>query len=256
VGLAGGALLFASKYFDAYEASLAAQNKAPDTVELIVAKAQINYGDRLGAENLKWVTWPAGSVPDGGFTTREALLGENGDQKRIALRTIEANEPILENKITGFGEAPRMAMQLANGKRAVTIKIDAVTGVGGFIATGDHVDVLLTRQVEEQLATSVILQDIPVIAIDQSSNSEAMSPRVGRTVTVEVDSTQAQKLALAQQIGTLSLLLRGMTENDDQETYKPVTTQDLVDLDQEVIIDDSKTVRVRKGVEVETVDVQ
>lgn len=256
VGLAGGALMFASKYFDAYEASLAAQNRAPDTVQVIVARAPINYGDRLGPENLKWVTWPAEAVPPGSFTTREGLLGESGDERRIALRQIEENEPILETKITGFGESPRMAMKLANGSRAVTIKIDAVTGVGGFIAAGDHVDVMLTRQVEDQLATSVILQDVPVIAVDQSDDAEALSPRVGKTVTVEVDSTGAQKLALAQQLGTLSLLLRGMADVGEEEEVKPVTTQDLVDLERDVVVDNSKKVRVRKGVAVETVDLE
>lgn len=131
-------------------------------------------------------------------------MGEKGDQRRIVLRAIEPGELILDSKITKFGESPRMSMNLGKGRHAVSISVDVVSSVSGFVAPGDRVDILLTRTLEDQLVSSVILQNITIIAVDQRANSETVSPRVGRTVTVEVDTTQAQKLALAQRVDSLS----------------------------------------------------
>ena len=180
----------------------------PETVRVLVAKQALSYGATIQTGHLQWVEWPKSAVPPGAFTSVEDLLGEKGDQRRIVLRSIEPGEPVLEGKITKFGVSPRMSMNLNSGMRAVSIRIDAVSGV----AAGDRVDILLTRTLEGQLVSSVILQDITVIAVDRSDNAESSSPRLGSTVTVEVDTVQAQKLALARQIGRLSLTLRGIGE--------------------------------------------
>lgn len=253
VALSGGALFFASEYFKEINAMNARQG--PETVRVLVAKQALGYGATIKPGNLQWVEWPKNVVPPGAFTSVEELLGEAGDQKRIVLRSIDPGEPVLENKITKFGESPRMSMNLSAGMRAVSISINAVSGVAGFVAAGDRVDILLTRTQQGQLTSSVILQDITVIAVDQSVNSEAISARVGRTVTVEVDTTQAQKLALAQQVGRLSLTLRGIGESIDEDALKPVTTGDLSDFDAPEKAVEFK-VRVRRGGRVvdETID--
>jgi pilus assembly protein CpaB len=198
----------------------------PETVRLLVARQALSYGATLQPGNLQWVEWPKSAVPPGAFTSVEELLGEKGDQKRIVLRSIEPGEPVLENKITKFGESPRMSMNLNSGMRAVSISIDAVSGVAGFVAPGDRVDILLTRTQQGQLVSSVILQDITVIAVDQRQNAEATKARLGSTVTVEVDTVQAQKLALARQVGKLSLTLRGIGEVTE-EPLAPVTVDSL-----------------------------
>jgi pilus assembly protein CpaB len=184
----------------------------PETVRLLVAKQSLGYGATLLSGNLKWAEWPKSAVPPGAFTSVEELLGEKGDQRRIVLRAIDPGEPILQGKITKFGESPRMPMNLGAGMRAVTISVDAVSGVGGYIAPGDRVDILLTRAQQGQLVSSVILQDITIIAVDRNDNAESSSPRLGSTVTVEVDPVQAQELAQARQVGKLSLTLRGIGE--------------------------------------------
>ena len=184
----------------------------PKTVRLLVAKQALSYGATIQRRNLQWVEWPKSAVPPGSFTSVEALLGEKRDQRRIVLRSIEPGELVLEGKITKFSESPRMSMNLGAGMRAVTISIDAVSGVAGYIAVGDRVDILLTRTQQGQLVSSVILQDITVIAVDRRANSETIRARLGNTVTVEVDTAQAQKLALARQVGKLSLALRGIGE--------------------------------------------
>ena len=226
VALAGGALFFASEYFKGIKASMAQQG--PETVRVLVAKQALSYGATIQTGHLQWVEWPKSAVPPGAFTSVEELLGAKGDQRRIVLRSIEPGEPVLEGKITKFGESPRMAMNLGAGKRAVSIRIDAVSGVAGFVAAGDRVDILLTRKLEGQLVSSVILQNITVIAVDQRSNSETSSPRLGRTVTVEVDTVQAQKLQVAQGAGRLSLTLRGIGETGGEE-MRPVSASELLD---------------------------
>ena len=243
VALAGGALFFASEYFKGLNASMAQQG--PQTVRVLVAKQAMGYGTTIQPGNLQWVQWPKAAIPPGAFTSVEELLGEKGDQRRIVLRSIEPGEPILEGKITKFGESPRMSMNLGAGMRAVSISIDAISGVAGFVAAGDRVDILLTRKQEGRLVSSVILQDITIIAVDQSTNSETIRARLGRTVTVEVDTVQAQKLALARQVGTLSLTLRGIDEITD-EILKPVTVDSLSDYERVEEAPEFK-VRVRRA---------
>ncbi len=243
VALAGGALFFASEYFKEIKASMAQQG--PQTVRVLVAKQAMSYGTTIQPENLQWVEWPKAAVPPGAFTSVETLLGEKGDQRRIVLRSIEPGEPVLEAKITKFGESPRMSMNLSAGMRAVSISINAVSGVAGFVAAGDRVDILLTRTQEGQLVSSVILQDITVIAVDQSANSETTRARLGSTVTVEVNTVQAQKLALARQVGKLSLTLRGIGETSD-EVLEPVTVDSLSDFQRPEEAPEFK-VRVRRG---------
>ncbi|MHA1530279.1 MAG: Flp pilus assembly protein CpaB [Alphaproteobacteria bacterium] len=184
----------------------------PETVKLLVAKQALGYGATLQPENLKWVEWSKSAVPSGAFTSVEDLLGEKGDQRRIVLRPIEPGEPILESMITKPSKSPRMSMNLGAGMRAATISVDAVSGVAGSIAAGDRVDIRLTRTQEGRRVSSVILQDITVIAIDQSDDAEPSSPHLGLMVTVEVDIDQAQKLALAQQVGKLSPSRRSIGE--------------------------------------------
>jgi pilus assembly protein CpaB len=94
--------------------------------------------------------------------------------------------------------------------RAVSLPIDAVSGVSGFISAGDQVDIQLIHTIDSQLVSSVILQDIEVLAIDQRADTQGVSARLGRTATVAVTTNQAQLLALARQKGRLSLLLRGI----------------------------------------------
>jgi pilus assembly protein CpaB len=242
VALAGGALFFASEYFKGIKASMAQQG--PETVRVLVAKRALSYGSTIQTGHLQWVEWPKSAVPPGAFTSVEELLGEKGDRRRIVLRSIEPGEPVLEGKITKFGESPRMSMNLNSGMRAVSISIDAVSGVAGFVAAGDRVDILLTREQAGRLVSSVILQGITVIAVDQRSNSETIRARLGSTVTVEVNTIQAQKLALARQVGTLSLMLRGMDEASG-EVMEPVTEDSLSDFQREEEVEFK--VRVRRA---------
>lgn len=203
---------------------------APATVQIVVAAEDLSFGDTLDAESVALVDWPANSLPEGAFQSLDELFsgGENGGE-RIVLNGIVAGEPILRSRISGFGERPILSRQVSEGMRAISIRIDDVIGVAGFVLPGDRVDILLTRNSDTNtsgMVTDVVLQNITVLGIDQTADQRTDEPIVARTATVEVTPEQAQKLALAQRAGTLSLALRGATTTDEVEV-RQVDERDL-----------------------------
>lgn len=245
--LAGASVIYASGAFTRPEVTQVVATVQPPPLEtVVVATRALKYGEQLRSDMLEAVEWPAGALPEGAFKAVDDLLGASGDG-RIVLRRIDRGEPVLTSKISGFGQRASIAAQLPDGQRAFTIRIDDVSGVAGFLLPGDRVDVMLTRRNNEQeLTTNVILQNVMVLGIDQSADQEAEKPKVGRTATVQVNPTEAQKLALAMQVGTLTLALRqvGSTENVEQSQ---VGVEDL-----KIGDPDKKTsvVRIRRGAEV------
>jgi pilus assembly protein CpaB len=174
-------------------------------------------------ENLREVAWPEGAIPNGTFAT----IAELTQGKRIVLAAIERNEPILRTKITGQGQKATLSAVIQDGMRAVTVRVNDVEGVAGFVMPGDHVDVLLTRQAERTNGINdVVIQNTRVLAVDQLADDAADRPTVVRAVTLEVDTIGAQKIALAASLGNLSLMLRRAGEQN-QEATRRITTGDL-----------------------------
>ena len=154
--------------------------------------------------------WAAKAIPAGAFPSKKALFKEG---RRISLATIQQNEPILISKITGPGERASLSTLLDKDKRAITIRVDDVRGVAGFILPNDRVDVVLIRSVSDSSAgrrdySDLLLQDVKVIAVDQISSEQKDRPTVAKAVTLEVTPFQAQKISLATNVGHLSLILR------------------------------------------------
>src|SRR3546814_11288357 len=110
---------------------------------VVVAKDRMTFGNPLRKEQLRLVEWPGDAVPEGAFTAIEAVVGT--EEERVVLRAIEVNEPVLQNKLSGFGGKASLAAILSPEMRAVTIRVNDVAGVAGFVLPGDRVDVLLTR---------------------------------------------------------------------------------------------------------------
>ena len=215
VALAGGAVYYAMEMLPRTVAKV--EPEGPKTVRVVAAKVPLNYGDRLtyqvGKDVLKFVEWPEAAVPEGAFTSAEELFGTDNRERRTILRAIEPGELLLKAKLSGFGESVRVATQVRDGMRAVTIPINAVTGAAGLISPGDFVDVLFTRRDGENMSSHVLMQRILVVATDQATDVERNRAQVAKTATVEVSQEDAQKLILAMQTGTLSLLLRGVNED-------------------------------------------
>jgi pilus assembly protein CpaB len=203
-----------------------------DRKSVVVAVKPLKYGARLDKAQLAIVNWPKDSVPKGAFHSIEAVLSKTGSERdaRYVLAKLERGEPILESKITKPGEKAILSAKLAPGKKAVSIKVNDVMGVAGFVNPGDSVDIMLIRRVreggEDSSYSDVLLQGMKVLAIDQLVDGEIGKPSVAKTVTLEVDTREAQKLALAQSVGMLSLALRNI-DSENVENVKPVSLSDL-----------------------------
>jgi pilus assembly protein CpaB len=202
--------------------------QAGGTTRVAVARVPLEYGVAITANKIRFAEFPNSSIPPGSFQSLGDLL-PNG-QRRIALTTIAVNEPILASKVTGAGQNASIAALLPDGMRAASVRINDVSGVAGFIQPNDSVDVLITRGATDQSGqqiTDVLLQNTRVIAIGQDAKGESGQPQVAKTATLQVDPLGAQKLALAQEIGSLSLVLR--KPGDDQNSVF-VETISLADL--------------------------
>jgi pilus assembly protein CpaB len=183
---------------------------ATTSATVVAAAKQIPYGTQLTDDNLIVIPWAAGAIPQGSFSTKQALLK---DGQRISLAILQQNEPILNSKVTGPGERASLSTLLDKDKRAITIRVDDVRGVAGFILPNDRVDVVLIRTVSDSPTgrrdiSDLLLQDIKVIAVDQISSEQKDRPTVAKAVTLEVTPFQAQKISLATNVGHLSLILR------------------------------------------------
>ena len=212
-----------------YQAELSRKTAAPTpqavaTRTIVIASAPLRFGSPLAPDSLREVAWPDEAIPAGTFSTIAELTGE----KRIVLASIARNEPILRTKVTGAGQKATLSAVIQDGMRAVTVRVNDVEGVAGFILPGDHVDVLLTRQSSERTngTNDVVIQNTRVLAIDQLADDAADRPQVARAVTLEVDTTGAQKIALAASLGNLSLMLRRAGEQHMDATRR-ITTSDL-----------------------------
>ena len=211
------------------QASMQKQNleagKGPITTQsVVVAKQSLRFGTELNASMLQEVPWPMEAQPTGAFSKIEDILSGG---RRVVIAAIEANEPVLALKITGAGQRATLSALVKAGMKAVTIRVNEVEGVGGFVLPGDHVDVVLTRQTDKSSATTeVVLQDRRVLAVDQTADERTAKATVARSVTLEVETIEAQKVWLASSIGSLSLLLRKAGETSPVKTRK-ISLKDL-----------------------------
>ena len=223
--------------------SLEAQNqKTPvATKTIVVAAKPLRYGMELGADALREIPWSLEALPRGAFSKISDILSGG---KRVVLAPVEINEPVLSLKVTGPGQRATLSSLVAEGMKAVTIRVNDVEGVGGFVLPGDRVDVVLTRQTDKDKAsTEIVLQNTRVLAVDQSADTSSDKPTVAKAVTLEVSTDQAQRVWLASSVGNLSLLLRMAGETAAVST-KRIT---LSDLDGQAPADDSRRVVVTRG---------
>ena len=196
------------------------------TSEVLVAKADINLGQKLTANDMIWQNWPA-STSSGSFVRRsdrpDAATQLAGS---IARAPFVAGEPIRETKLVKADGSGFMAAILPSGYRAISTEISAETGAGGFILPNDRVDVILTRRLKDMsnpanpdvVDAHVILANVRVLAIDQApKEKEGTNNVVGRTVTLELKPEQTATLASARQAGTLSLSLRSIADANQVE---------------------------------------
>lgn len=192
------------------------------TTDVLVAKSDIPMGQSLSPGDVEWQAWPAGTT-GGNFIRKSdrpnAIENLSG---QIARAPFVAGEPIREVKLVNAKGSGFMAAILPSGMRAVSTQISPETGAGGFILPNDRVDVILTRRNRdadkagaggEQQTSETILSNIRVLAIDQNiEEKNGQKVVVGKTATLELSPGQAETLALGQQMGSMSLALRSITD--------------------------------------------
>jgi pilus assembly protein CpaB len=205
----GGISAFAARNW--IERQVNARPTAVVGTSVVVARTPLNFGDQIKNEHLKTIQWPKGSVPEGAFNKISDVIRKKG-RPRVALGRIEPNEAILKIRVSGFGGRASLSTIMTENQRGVTIRVNDVTGVAGFLLPGDRVDVIMTRQEKKRPINDVLLQDIRVLGVGQISNEQRDKPVVVRAVTVEATPLETQKLVLAQQIGTRSLALRPVSD--------------------------------------------
>lgn len=255
VAVAGGSVFAAREYLgDASNAAVALEE--PQMVTVMVARSDIEFGVPIEAHMIGTHEWPSSAIPAGAFTDLDQLVARDGQEPRRARTRLFAGEVLLRSKISNFGEKVTIVQKLGENTRAMAIKVNAETAVGGFVTPGDFVDIVLTQGSGKDLRAVTILQNVRVIGVDQQSEESLDNPNVARTITVEVKPEQGQKLALAQKAGTLSLTLRTL----DSVVDEPLDMVELRDLLQEKspVEDDQPKkpqIMVRRGIEVEAVDI-
>jgi pilus assembly protein CpaB len=183
---------------------------ATEAATIVVANFPISFGAPIAADNVREISWPANAMPQGAFS-HVADLTKDG--RRLVLSGFVRDEPIVASKVTGPNEHTSLSTIIETGMRAVTVPVDDVRGVAGFISPGDFVDIVVTRNESNAGPVSeVILQHVKVLAIDQTSGEHQDSPKVAKLVTLEVSQEQALKVLLAVNVGRLSLILRQASE--------------------------------------------
>ena len=227
VGLGLVAVFLANSYWDARDRT--ADRAEAGTIKVAVAAVPLDYGTQITPDKVRFVAYPARSLPPGTFKNLEALMPMG--KSRIVLRPVVPNQLLLAADLTGEGKGASIAALLPDGMRAASVRINDVSGVAGFVKPNDTVDVLITRQAiganREAQVTDVLLQNIRVIAMDQRAASKTAAADVARTATLEVTPIDAQKLALGQELGALSLVLRKPGEEQNIPMVDTVSLEDL-----------------------------
>jgi pilus assembly protein CpaB len=219
------AVFLANTYLTGRERQMAAAT--PTMTRIAVASLPLTFGTEVTPDKVKFVNYPAASLPPGTFRSIAELLPQG--KRRVALRTIQVNQPLLAIDLSGEGQNASIAALLPDGMRAATVRINDVSGVAGFVKPNDTVDVLITRQAvgSDQQVTDVLLQNVRVIAIGQDATGANEKPSVQRSATLEVTPVDAQKLALGQQLGQLSFVLRKPGEEQNIASVETVSLNDL-----------------------------
>lgn len=212
-----GALIMANKWIRQQQATLPAQTSQPTVqvevikpepkVSRVVAQQDIPLGTQLEAKHLKLAYYPEELVQGTGFETTEQVIG------LIARNEIFAGDILRQERIVTPGEGTTLAALISPNMRAVTIRVNDVIGVAGFLLPGDFVDVIYAQEKIGQART--VLKKIKILAVDQTARTDESKPIIVRAVTLELTPKQAESLITAKSKGELQLSLRN--PNDPME---------------------------------------
>ena len=182
---------------------------APNTQVVVTAAMSIPFATKVEARHLKLTEMPDGVLPDGAFTDVVDVQG------KVSTTSISRGEILVAERFVSHTRGSTLAALVAENMRAVTVRVDDVIGVGGFLLPGNTVDVLAARRGKDRRAiTETILTNIKVLAVDQTATTEENEPVIVRAVTLEMTPKQAEKLVKARTEGSIQLTLRNPEEED------------------------------------------
>lgn len=179
--------------------------------KVVVATVDIPAGSRLEPEMLTTIDWPSSALPTGAVTD-PALL-----KARVVKLDVVRGEAVIEGKLAPVGTMGGLSAVIAEGKRAMTVRVNDVVGVAGFALPGNYVDILVHAQRDEgkgeaKPISKTVLEHVLVLAVAQEASRDDTKPKVVNAVTLELSLADSEKLDLARSIGTLSLALRNQTD--------------------------------------------
>lgn len=233
--IAGGAAFVVRGWIQAERAALARAsadaNRPKPTQRVLVAKADIGRGQFIRPEHLRWQSWP-----EDGITQTYVLEGRRPIEDfvgAVARDPIVGGEPITDTRVVQPGSGGFLAAVLQPGMRAISVPVTATSGISGFVFPGDRVDLILTHILPkeengaasiERRASETVLRDVRVLAIDQKVEGKPGEALVAKTTTLEVTSKQSEVIAVAVDMGKLSLALRSLAAHEDDAKAKEAET--------------------------------
>ena len=180
--------------------------------KVIVAAVDIELGSKINPQMLSATDWPSGSTPPGAFKDIKEL------QDRVVKVSVLRGDAVLERKLAPVGTQGGLSAVIADGKRAMTVRVNDVVGVAGFALPGNYVDVMVNAQQdkgkgeENKQISKTVLEHVLVLAVAQESGRDDTKPKVVSAVTLELTLEDSEKLDLARSVGTLSLVLRNQVD--------------------------------------------
>jgi len=222
---------------------------------VLVAKGDVPIGTLLRAENLRWQEWPQDGV-DPSYVLQDNAKLEDFVGAVVRSRLIPG-EPITAARVVHAGDHSSMAAVLTPGTRAVTVNVTASTGMAGLIAPGDRVDLLLTmtvhsedKDVPTRHMSETVLTNLRVLAMDQRVSDDAKDANVPKTATLEVTPKQAELVAVTSELGLLSLSLRSLTADTNEDSHAgtaPTWDSDATRLIRDTGKSNTQTVHIIRG---------
>ena len=188
------------------------QNAMSHNVEVVVAAMDLPLGTKIEIGEVKTARWSADSLPDGSYTDPKQVIGS------YVKNSLVANEPIVQAKLfTGDKTAGVMPLLIPFGMRAVSVPVDEVSDVAGFVLPHTRVDVLVATAEfgggSDKAFSKVILQNVEVLAVAQEVEQKKDEPEIVKVVTLLVTPQESERLALASHSGTLRLAMRNYNDN-------------------------------------------
>jgi pilus assembly protein CpaB len=219
--LAGGAALIAKRWVDSFRNT--PESAAQNTVPVYVAAVNIPYTTRLEQTHYKLVNWPKENVPAEAFTEADTKADPNVMVGKVAQRDFFAGEILLKPQIKEHLGGSTLSALIQEGMRAISVRVDDVVGVAGFILPGNKADIITSEGHKGE--TFTLLRNVKILAIDQTASPDQDKPAVVRALTLEVTPKQAEVLVHAMKNGSLQFTLRNPmdTTAPPAEIVQPVS---------------------------------